>query len=120
MFQRVAKLLNEGNRHEHAERIDKDVLEASLAAESKVERFGEPAWSVELAQARQIVSILTKQLLALKTGYDHSTLLTTALQSLQHPIELPTTVADCSTELRKAKARVRVIVADSYQRRDED
>jgi hypothetical protein len=52
--QRVLQLSYPGNRHEYAERLDVDVLNASLAAEAKVRRVGEPAWSVELAQARKV------------------------------------------------------------------
>jgi exonuclease III len=120
VFERVQTLLHQGNRHEQAERIDKDVLEASLEAETKVTRFGNPAWSVELAQARRIVSILTKQLSALKTGYDHSVILKTAIEALETPFQLPISIQECSTELRKAKVTVRDIVSASYQTRDEE
>ncbi len=120
VFKRVEKLMHQGNRHEQAERIDKDVLEGSLVAEGKVTRFGEPEWSVELVQARKLVSILIKQLSALRTGYDHTEILAKALNDLTTPIALPQSIADCSAELRKAKAIVREIITESYQRRDQE
>ncbi|KAI2490869.1 hypothetical protein MHU86_23692 [Fragilaria crotonensis] len=118
--QRALQLSLPGNRHEYAERLDTDVLSASLAAEAKVRRVGEPAWSVELSHARKTVSLLKKQLSALRTGYDHSEILTTELAKLDNPVELPTTVKECSTALRTAEAKVREIVAESYQRRDQE
>ena len=78
VFKRVEKLMHQGSWHEQAKRIDKDVLEGSHVAEGKEMRFGEPAWSVELAQARKLVSILTKQLSALRTGHDHTEILAKA------------------------------------------
>ena len=117
---RALQLSLPGNRHEQAERLDSDVLAASLAAETKVRRVGEPAWSVELAQARKMVSILTKQLSALKTGYDHVEILTKEMAALESPVDLPLSLTECSTALRKAKAHVREIVSESYQRRDQE
>ena len=121
VFSRVAKLTHLGNRHAQAERIDKDVVEASLAAESKVARFGEPAWSVELARARKEVSILTRQMSALRTGFDQSERLLATLHEINSSIvALPTTDVTCSAELRQTKSKVREIVAESYQRRDQE
>jgi hypothetical protein len=40
VFERVRRLSLPGNRHIYAERLDKDVLEASLAAEQKIPRYG--------------------------------------------------------------------------------
>ena len=57
-----------GNRHQFAERLDKDVLEASLAAEKRIARFGEPYWSIALASARKKGQVLQKQLSMLRTG----------------------------------------------------
>jgi hypothetical protein len=42
VFERIRRLTIPGNRHNFAERLDKDVLEVSLAAEQKITRFGEP------------------------------------------------------------------------------
>ena len=88
MFHRVEKLLHPEHRHAYAERLDTDVLEASLRAEKTVGRFGAPAWSIELAEARQKVSILTKQLSFLRTGYDNQDQLRQTIASLHEPFEL--------------------------------
>ena len=114
---RVLQLSFPGNRHEYAERLDSDVLSASLVAEAKTRRVGEPAWSVELAQARKVVSILKKHLSSLKTGYDNSDKLTRALAELDVPFELPPSKVTCSRALRAAETRVKEIVADIYQHR---
>jgi hypothetical protein len=42
VFEQVKRLSLPGNRHQHAERLEKDVLADSLAAEQKITRFGEP------------------------------------------------------------------------------
>ena len=120
VFTRVEKLRHPEQRHAFAERLDKDLLEASLRAEQKVRSFGSPAWSIALADARQRVSILTKQLSSLRTGYDNQVTLQLAISKLQDPMELPNTVLQCSKALREAKAITKTIVAQSFQRRDEE
>ena len=120
VFSRAEKLLYPEQRHAFAERLDKDVLDASLQAETLVGRFGSPAWSIELAEARQRVSILTKQLSFLRTGYDNREKLQHAIARLQEPFELPKTILDCSKALRDAKYHTRNIVSQSFQRRDEE
>jgi exonuclease III len=59
-FERAECLSHPGNRHAFAERLDKDMLQACLMAERKLTRFGEPAWSVALDQARRKTNILRK------------------------------------------------------------
>jgi hypothetical protein len=54
-FERGQRLTYLGDRHQFAERLDHAVLEASLAAESRIPQFGAPAWSLKLAQARKLV-----------------------------------------------------------------
>ncbi|KAI2491614.1 hypothetical protein MHU86_22931 [Fragilaria crotonensis] len=113
-----ARLSLIGNRHEFAERLDKDVLNASLTAERKTHRYREPFWSVELAEARKKVTILSKCLSSLKTGLHCAETLTREIHELNDPISLPTSIRDCSSSLRKAKQDVKQIVSQSYQRRD--
>ena len=74
-FDRSKRLSQPGERHAFAERLDKDILQASITAEKDISKFDEPAWSVDLARAREVVSILTKQLTALKTGLDHQSII---------------------------------------------
>ena len=103
VFARVEKLLNPEQRHAFAERLDKDILDASFRAEKTVGRFGSPAWSLELAEARQHVSILTKHLSSLRIGYDNQMMLQQAIKRLQVPLELPPTILECLKVLRDAK-----------------
>jgi hypothetical protein len=53
VFERIRQLEHPGNRHQFAERIDKDVVAASLSAEKSIPRFDQPQWSAELAKARK-------------------------------------------------------------------
>ncbi len=53
VFDRMKRLELSGNRHKYAEKIDKDVEAASLAAEKSIPHFDQPFWSVELSQARK-------------------------------------------------------------------
>ena len=48
---RVKRVQHQGNRY--AERLDKDMLLAILTAEERLPTLETPAWSQELAQARQ-------------------------------------------------------------------
>lgn len=69
VFNRAEQLRQPGNRHEFAERLDKDVVKTSLDAEKTTKFFGEPAWSVELDTARRKVSILKKCLSAMRQDW---------------------------------------------------
>ena len=123
-IRRSMKLSNPGNRHAFANRLDQDVLNASLQAEKRIPQFDAPVWSAALARARQYVTILTKQLSALRTGLDLHLKLEAEIQILdQHydsPLELPNTIASCSIVLRQAKRAVAEIVASSIERRDQE
>ena len=123
-FTRMLKLSSPGQRPAFAERLDADVLNASLTAEKRIPKYDTPAWSVVLTQARQYVSILTKQLTALRTGINHHQTLETALQSITETADishqLPLTIEACSTRLRKAKQHVKDLVKVSTERRDQE
>ena len=104
-FTRMIKLDSPGHRPAFAERLDADVLNASLAAEKRIPKYDTPAWSVELTQARHYVSIFTKQLTALRTdSIDHHQTLETTIQSIPESEaishHLPQTIEECSTRLR--------------------
>jgi hypothetical protein len=95
------------------------VVKASLDAEKKTKFFGEPAWSVELSMARQKVSILKKCLSSIRTGLDHSTILKRDIISKGLNITLPTTLPECSSQLRTAAvAEAKQIAGLSFHRRD--
>ncbi|KAI2511569.1 hypothetical protein MHU86_2823 [Fragilaria crotonensis] len=69
-FARGKRLTFLGNRHQFAERLDRDLLAASLAAEASIPQFGEHAWSAELSMARRRVQYLKKCLSITKSGLD--------------------------------------------------
>ena len=119
-FIRSEKLLHPGLRHQYAERLDMDVLAASLAAETALPVYDEPAWSVTLVAARKRVTLLAKCLSALKTNLDPEVFLQ-GLNSLDTEEDsLPSTIAECSKKLREAKAQVQSIVSESFAKRDSE
>jgi hypothetical protein len=73
VFERAALLCRSGERHAFAECLDKYIIAASLAAEARLKPVGQPAWSVALMNARQLVTILSKCNTMLRTGLDHQT-----------------------------------------------
>ena len=120
VFARIRQLDNQGNRHQFAERIDKDVVAASLAAEKVIPRFHKPQWSVALANARRKVQVLTKWLSAKRTGIRITEVINLEWQKVLPTYDLPTTKQLGTEMLREAKREVKAIVQDSYQRRDRE
>ena len=119
-FQRSEQLILPGNRHDFAERLDQDVLQASLAAERTTKKFGAPAWSVALHVARRRVSILKKCLSMSRTGHDISSYIQRDLTRHGIQMLLPQTREDCVHMLRTAKAEVKRLVDESYRRREQE
>ena len=103
-----------------AERLDSDLRDASLNAEKALPKFFEPAWSVELSQARKRKLILTKQLTALKTGLNHHDVLQKDIASLDIPFEVPGSIPACSAALRALDVEIKGLVATSTERRDQE
>ena len=119
-FERAERLTFPGDRHRYAERLDNDMVQASLVAEKKSKRYGAPAWSVALDQARKRVTILKKCLSMAKTQLNLNAIVETSNAALNQPMELPRTKQDCCNRLREAKREVKEIVAASYQQRDRE
>ena len=119
-FDRAQKLCDPGIRHQFSERLDNDVTKASISAEKALPRFGEPAWSKELVTARQQVTILTKYLSYMKTHRVIDDVTKQQWSAQLHPTFFPNTKIECSKLLREAKQRVKEIVHDSFQRRDDE
>jgi hypothetical protein len=71
-FARGNQLTQLGDKHEFAERLDRDVVSASLAAEQKMKKVGAPEWSIALDKARKEVTRLTKCLSMARTGLVNS------------------------------------------------
>ena len=119
-FERAERLTFPGDCHQYAERLDKDMVQASLAAENKTKRFCAPEWSVALDQARKRVTILKKCLSMARTQLDMNETVQTSNAALNEPMELPRTKRECCTLLRAARREVKEIVAASYQQRDRE
>jgi exonuclease III len=118
VFNRAEQLSMPGNRHAFAERLDKDVVKASLDAEKAVKPYGEPAWSVALDKARRKGTILKKCLSLMRTGLDCGTIIDRKIISRSIDMVIPTIRPECSSQLRLATAEVNQIAQQSYQRRD--
>ena len=119
-FERAERLSHPGNRHAFAERLDKDMVQACLMAERKLKRYGEPAWSVALDQARRKTNILRKCLSMIRTGLDLTAIITENNAKLMEPLVIPQSKQECCLQLRIARREVEDIVATSIQRRDQE
>ena len=120
-FGRGFQLTMPGNRHSFAERLDRDILQASLTAEKKVKAFQAPAWSVSLIKAREKVRILKKGLFQLRHGMDYADTLTMAKNLGVFSSDTETmTQQQCSQQLRQAKREVKAIIAESFTRREDE
>jgi exonuclease III len=103
-FARVVQLDQPGNRHAFAERLDKDIVAASLAAESKLKPCGEAAWSQALIEARRLVTILSMSLTMIRTGLDHTRQIQKYLELSNNTTYIaPSTRMECNQRLRGAK-----------------
>ncbi len=118
-FERCKRLTHEGDRHQYAERLDRDVLAASLAAEKSLPQYGEPTWSMELARARQRVHYLRKCLSAFRTTFDCSSIIQAYRKDLPTD-KIPRNTSHCSFLLRCANKEVCRIVKDSYVTRNSE
>jgi hypothetical protein len=117
-FARGHQLTQPGENHEFAERLDRDVVSASLAAEQQMKQVGSPALSIVLDKARKEVTRLTKCLSMARTGL----VTATAISSIQaaewvDPLPPSMTIQECLTKLRDAKRAVQDIVDSSVQHR---
>ena len=121
-FARGDKLSAPGNRHTQAERLDHDIVEASLAAEARLKKYGSPAWSIKLARARKLVLHLKKCASMARTRLNHLQHMTVAPLSEtdfdNEPFPIPSTLQECADQLKTAENEVRRIVKGSYAQRD--
>jgi ribonuclease HI len=120
VFERVQRLSVPGNRHLYAERLDNDVVAASLAAEQKITRFGEPQWSKELASARKKAQVLQKQISMMRTGIANHDTVQNEWSTIGGDDILPSSLRECSTLLRITKKEIMEIVSTSFQRREQE
>ncbi len=109
-----------GNRHAFAERLDSDVLKASLDAEHNTKQFREPEWSVALSQARRKLSILRKCLSMYRTGLDHLQIIKRDLDMTNIAMEIPISKRQCYNMINETQSHVHQLVTKSYQQRDQE
>ena len=86
-----------------------------------MKKFGVPAWSVALDKARKRVTMLKKCLSMACTGLDIASQLTQPTQEDpwdEVPFIIPTTIQECTTQLKSAKRHVKEIVNSSFSTRD--
>ncbi|KAI2499112.1 hypothetical protein MHU86_15382 [Fragilaria crotonensis] len=120
-FRRGEQLMAQGDRHAQAERLDRDVIRASLSAEKQTQKYQSPAWSVALAKARTKVAVLTKCLSMIRTGIDMTSAIQPHLYDGTFTDNLfPSNKKECVEQLRIAKKEVANIVRDSFARREEE
>lgn len=119
-FTRGDRLAESGNRHAFAERLDKDVLAASLAAEQQLQRFGEPVWSIKLDRARRTVVNLKKCLSMARTKRNVIPYLNQSKRAWEEDFAIPTTVAECNKRLRAAEKKVDECIKESFANREQE
>ena len=119
-FARGDQLSRPGEKHAFAERLDQDVVSASLVAEQRMKRFGAPAWSIALDKARKEVTRLTKCLSMARTGLVTPPHATPMPRQIEREDIIPATVQECSTRLREAKRVVKELVDTSVHQRDNE
>jgi hypothetical protein len=120
VFERAKHLSKPGTRHQYAERLDADILRASLIAERRIHKYKDPPWSIELDNARKKVSVLSKALTMAKTGVDHTEIIHKATVNMGEGFQVPTTAAECSTAVKEAKKQVKEIIARSFSTRESE
>jgi hypothetical protein len=96
------------------------MLQACLMAENKINRYGEPAWSVALDQARKKTVILCKCLSMIRTGLDLTTIINDSNSTLDTPLQMPTTKQEWCAQLQQIKREIDDIVANSVKLREEE
>ena len=109
-----------GDRHAFAERLDQDMLQASLSAERRTKKFGEPAWSLALILARTRARVLRKCLAMCNTRINMTDSIKRDLEKHNITMLLPQTKEDCVRMLRQARAEIKSIVSNSFKRRDQE
>ena len=120
VFNRIQQSERPGNRHQFAEQIDKDLVEASLMAEQSIPRYEKPSWSVELAQTCKKVQLLKKLLSKARTGIRNQEAFTREWQELSSSDKSPTAVQDITAFLREIKRMVRDIVKTSFETKEKE
>ena len=107
IYERSKQLDSRGNRHDFAERLDNDILAASLAAERRTTRFEQPTWSLKLAEARRRVSLLQRILSMYRTKWDVTNQVAGLIAQMKSSFLYPTTASECSCHSTGKESRSR-------------
>lgn len=103
-----------------AEKLDKTLTQASLAAEASIHLFPEPLWSVTLTSARLRVTYYKMRLSELKYNRDLQFSLQSLLAKLQHPPTQVSSVAECSKLLRQSRTQLKSAIRNQRQHREQE
>ena len=106
-FKCAKRLTFAGDRHAFAERLDKDVTAACIAAEANLKGYGEAAWSVELVTARKRTLALGNFFSTMKSGRDISQLVEDTKQVMTNNWLPPETLQQSSKQWREEKKTCR-------------
>jgi exonuclease III len=110
--------LSQGPRDdETAEAIDRDITRGMLAAEAKCKSTTRAPWSKALHDATTKLYILKRALSQWRTGLDGTTALAIMQSKLDHPIIIPTTLADLRLALRDAQRARREVIKQGRELR---
>ena len=118
VYERIKLLHHDEDRHEYAERLDRDVLAASLAAERSTRYYGTPKWSVQLQHARKKTAFLSKWISMHRTGMNKQSLQQQFESDGTLQVEVPTSLSEAKSQLRQARKEAKVISEQSFTRRD--
>ena len=120
VFDRATRLSNPGDRHQFAERLDRDVTKICLSAEKRLTKFQSPAWSLALVQARQKVQILKECVSLLKNNRQPPPSL--VQDQMNHPDMpiMPTALRAATKQLREAQLQVQQIVDHRFENREDE
>jgi hypothetical protein len=119
VFERIKHLERPGEQHRFAERLDKDKVEASLAAEKKIKRYGEPNWSLALALARKKEQVLKKGISMIKTRIANADTIQKDWSKAGFDGKFPTSLRVCNALLKHVKQAVSDLVKNSYLQREQ-
>jgi hypothetical protein len=120
VFDRMKRLELSGNRHKYAEKIDKDVEAASLAAEKSIPHFDKPFRSVELSQARKKVQVAKKCLSMARTRLDNWEVISREWREVFASAQIPKTTQECKELLKELNRQVQELVKSSYETREKE
>ena len=114
VFERIQRLSQPWNRHRFAERLDRDITEASIAAENKLTRYREPQWSVTLAKSRKQAQVITMKISMIKTRIDNKSVIRAEWLSAGLEGFPPNSLRQCTEMLRNKKKEIEQIVKESF------